>query len=100
MNCLISTNLDSVSPEKLPPRVPGSRTRILFISSVGLGFRRYYEQMIHYAGVDPDIQAVHIEVRQPLAVKLFCATVPVLVRRGWDQKSLRYHLAWWPILRR
>jgi glycosyltransferase involved in cell wall biosynthesis len=100
MNCLVSTNLDSVSPEKLPPRQRGSRTRILFISSVGLGFRRYYEQMIHYAGLDPDIDAVHIEVRQPLAVKLFCASVPVMVRRGWDQKSLRYHLAWWPILRR
>jgi hypothetical protein len=99
MNRLISTNLDSVFPDKLPPRQRGAQARILFISSVGLGFRRYYEQMIHYAGLDPDIDAVHIEVRQPLAVKLFCATVPVLGRRGWDQKSLRYHLAWWPILR-
>jgi glycosyltransferase involved in cell wall biosynthesis len=100
MNLLTSTNLDAVTPDRLPPTVRGNQTRILFISSVGLGFRRYYEQLIHYAGADEDIAAVHIEIRQPLAVKLFCASVPILTRRGWDQKSLRYHLAWKPILRR
>ncbi len=99
MNLLTSTNLDAVTPDRLPPTARGNLTRILFISSVGLGFRRYYEQLIHYAGADDDIAAVHIEVRQPLAVKLFCASVPILNRRGWDQKSLRYHLAWKPILR-
>ncbi|HEX8523539.1 MAG TPA: glycosyltransferase family 4 protein [Tepidisphaeraceae bacterium] len=99
MNLLVSTNLDSVTEEKLPARVRRQRVRMLFISSVGLGFRRYYEQLVRYASIDDDVEAVHIEVRQPLAVKLFCATVPVLGRRGWDQKSLRYHLAWKPILR-
>lgn len=100
MNLLVSTNLDAVTDERLPARRRGERVRMLFISTVGLGFRRYYEQLIHYASLDDEIKAVHIEVRQPLAVKLFCATVPLLSRRGWDQKSLRYHLAWKPILRR
>ena len=73
---------------------------MLFISTVGLGFRRYHEQLVHYAGIDDGVAAVHVEVRQPLPVKVFCASIPILSRRGWDQKSLRYHLAWKPILRR
>lgn len=99
MNRLISVNLDSVSLESLPPAVSEGRTRLLFVSSVILGFRRYHENIIRYCAADETVDAVHIQLRFPFWNKLLGKSLPVLGAKGYDLHSYRHLIMWRYILR-
>ncbi len=90
MNRLVTTNTEGVRDESLPPRRPGAPARILFLSGMLLGFKRYAENLIRFTGPRDDIDAVHVQLAMPLWVRAASATWPLPA--GWDFHSLRYLL--------
>lgn len=89
MNRLVTHNTDGVTPGTLPPRQrEQGKTRILFISSVILGFKRYAESLERFTADRDDIDAVHVRIRNPFPMRVASMTWPL--PRGWDFHSYRY----------
>lgn len=88
MNRIITTNTNGINAGTLPPARREGPARVLFISSVILGFRRYAEQLEHWAESRDDIDAVHVRIDTPLPIRIASATWPL--PRGWDFHSYRY----------
>ena len=68
--------------------------RVLFLATVFLGFRRYFEQCVRYCERDPAVDAVHVALHAPLWQKVLGKSVPVVGATGWDLHGYR-HLAMW-----
>jgi len=100
MNRLISTNLEDVTPDRLPPlqREPG-RTRMLFLTATFLGFGNLFRLLSHYTARRDDIDAVHIELKTPLWLKVLGKSAPFHTR-GWDLHPHRHLFAWRRIIQR
>ncbi len=91
MNRLVANGVAGITPDDLPPRQPTpGKTRMLFISSVILGFRRYAEYLERFTAERDDIDAVHIHIKIPQLVRYASATWPL--PGGWDFHSYRYLL--------
>lgn len=91
MNRLVTTNMDGVEPGRLPPTRREGPVRALFISGTFLGFGNYFRELVKYTESREDIDAVHIEYRAPLWLKVLAKSFPVDTR-GWDFHSLRFLL--------
>jgi hypothetical protein len=63
MNTLITDRFPPLPvqlPAQLPPHLPSSRCRILFLSLEALGWKTFNQQLIDYAAVREDVDAVHV----------------------------------------
>lgn len=99
MNRLISTNLDGVTPDRLPPPRREGPARILFIHGNILGFKTVARQLKRYAEARDDVDAVHIDLVAPMWLKVIGKSFPVPTR-GWDFHSYRYLRIWGLIMAR
>ncbi|MCA9283750.1 MAG: glycosyltransferase family 4 protein, partial [Phycisphaerales bacterium] len=90
MNRSSTSNARGLNDATLPPPTRRGPARVLGISSVILGFRRYAEQLEHWTADRDDIDAVHIRIAMPFAVRAASATWPL--PGGWDLHSYRYLL--------
>ncbi len=105
MNRLISTNLQSVTPDALPPAdgssaASGARpARILFIHGNILGFKSVARALKHHCDRRDDIDATHIDLIAPMWLKVLGKSAP-FPTSGWDMHSTRYLYAWRMILKR
>jgi len=88
MNRLCTVNTEGVTPETQPPLTREGPVRMLFISGVILGFRRYAEKLEEWTAGRDDIDAVHVRIRAPFWVRAASATWPL--PGGWDFHSYRY----------
>lgn len=103
MNRLVCTSDDgaAVVRERLPPapRVPGGPARVLFVNVGVLGFATTSGNLVHYAGLRDDLDAVHFTPRMPRWLRAACAEPPVEIG-GWDFQQSRMMLAWGAYMRR
>lgn len=90
MNRYSTINTRGLHEGALPPKTRQGPARVLFISSVILGFRRYAEQIEQWTESRDDIDAVHVRIEMPFAVRAASATWPL--PGGWDLHSYRYLL--------
>lgn len=101
MNQLISTNLNAVTPDKLPPAdgsSPADRpVRALFIHGNILGFKSVARALKHHCADRLDIEATHIDLVAPMWLKVLGKAAP-FPTNGWDMHSTRYLYAWKMIL--
>lgn len=93
MNRLVSTNLEAVRLDRLPPQTRRGPVRALFLSGSILGFRRYHENLVDRTDNREDVDAVHIALRTPLPLKVIGKSAP-FPTRGWDFHSLRHLWLW------
>jgi glycosyltransferase involved in cell wall biosynthesis len=94
MNRLITSDPRGVTPSQLPPPRRQGPARILFVHSNHLGFINQGRQLKAYAATRDDIDAVHVDVRRPLWVKVLGKNVPI--SGAWDLCAWRN----WAIFRR
>ncbi|MBX3407056.1 MAG: glycosyltransferase family 4 protein [Phycisphaeraceae bacterium] len=103
MNRLVCTSDDGAAAvrEKLPAaaRAQGGPARVLFVNVGVLGFATTSGNLVHFAGLRDDIDAVHFTARMPRWLRAACAEPPVEVG-GWDFQQSRMMLAWGAYLRR
>jgi glycosyltransferase involved in cell wall biosynthesis len=92
VNRLISTNIDDVRPDRLPPPRREGPARVLFIHGNILGQRTVTTQLERYCAEMDDIDAVHIELSAPLLVKVLGKSLPIPA--GWDLHGYRYLKLW------
>jgi len=88
MNRFATINTEGLNDRTLPPTTRQGPARVLFISSVILGFRRYAEQIEQWTEDRDDIDAVHIRIAMPFPIRAASATLPL--PGGWDLHSYRY----------
>jgi glycosyltransferase involved in cell wall biosynthesis len=100
MNAIVSTNLNDVRPDRLPPTRREGPARLLFLSTTRFGFRNYHNKIIHYADQRDDVQAVHIDLREPLWLKVLGKSIPHVGEHGWDLHSYRYMRLWGSLINR
>jgi len=96
MNRLVCNSTDAIDPSDLPPehREPGAPARVLFLHSTAVGFSTTTANLEHYAGLRPDIDAVHVRVVDPAWSRWFCKQAPGGGGLwGFDYRYLRHMLA-------
>lgn len=96
---LVSTNLQDVRPDRLPPPRREGPVRMLFIHGNILGFKNVAAQLKHYSAEREDVDAVHIDLVAPTWLKVLGKSIPFL-HGGRDFHAERYLHAWgWIIAR-
>jgi glycosyltransferase involved in cell wall biosynthesis len=98
MNRIVTTNLEELHLQRLPPPRRDGPARLLFIHGNILGFRTVAAQLKRYCAQRPDIDAVHIDLAAPLWMKVAGKSLPV--PGGWDLHSYRYLHLWAAVMRR
>lgn len=99
MNRLISTNLQRVTPEALPPARREGPARVLFVHGNILGFKSVARMLKKHCEHREDVDAVHIDLAAPGWMKALGKSAPVATR-GWDFHSLRYLHMWGAVMGR
>ena len=99
MNRLVTTNLQGVTPESLPPNRRGGPARLLFVHGNILGFKSVARMLKRYCDGRDDVDAVHIDLVAPGWMKVLGKSAP-FPTRGWDFHSLRYLHMWGGVMRR
>lgn len=94
MNRLLAVNVQGVTPESLPPAKRSDRVRMLFLSGVSHGFRRYHERLVRYVAQDDQIDAVHIELVPSLLHRALGKRSELLGPSAWDFHGYRHLLLW------
>jgi glycosyltransferase involved in cell wall biosynthesis len=94
LNRLLAVNMQGVTPESLPPADGSDRVRMLFLSGVSHGFRRYHERLVRYVAQDDQIDAVHIELVPSLIHRALGKRSELLGPSAWDFHGYRYLWLW------
>lgn len=93
MNRTVSINMDSITPEALPPVRREGPARALFIHGNMFGFRTVGRLIESYAAKREDLDAVHVHLRWPLWMRIAGKSSPIRCA-GWDLHAERYLLLW------
>ncbi len=92
MNRAVTTDLDRLSAEMLPPVTRGSRARVLFLHSTVLGHSTYGRLVELHAAESAELDAVHVHFAPPRRLRAAAKGSKRL--RGYDFSSVRRMLLW------
>ena len=95
---MVCTSTDAIEERQLPGRTRTGPARVLFLHGMEVGFATTAANLEHYAGLRPDIDAVHVRLAMPGWLRLACTQFPVPVGE-LDYRYLRHMLFWRMYLR-